>query len=132
MVELLVGDGRDDDGQLDMRAEHRRGRGDLGHVAEDAGPERPAREGGAVLAQRLLVARAAGEVGPRPGLEPVLGEPLVVRDGERLRHGLRFLGGAAEDLGCGLVEAGGEILGGHARQSMARKVWLQGCRGIQT
>ena len=107
VVELLVGDGPDDDRQLDRRAEHGRGRRDLGHVAEDAGPERPAREGGAVLAQRPLVARAAGEVRPRPGLEPLLGEPLVVGDGERLRHGLRLLGGAAEDLGCGLWKPAG-------------------------
>ena len=87
VVELLVGNGRDNDRQLDPRPEHGRRRRDLGHVAEDARPERPAPEGGAVLAQRPFVARAAGEVRPRPRLEPLLGEPLVVRDREARLHG---------------------------------------------
>ena len=86
VVELLVGDGRDDDRQLDLRPEHGRRRRDRGHVAEDARPERPACEGGAVLAQRPLVAGAAGEVGPRAWLDALLGDPLVVRDGEEPLH----------------------------------------------
>ena len=47
VVELLVGDRRDDDRQLNLAAEHRRGRRDLRHVAEHAGTKRPAGEGGA-------------------------------------------------------------------------------------
>ena len=55
----------------------RRGR-DLGDVDEHARPELPALEGRAVRAQRPLVARAALEVAPGPGLDPLLGDPLEV------------------------------------------------------
>ena len=71
---------RDQDRERDLRPEHGRRRRDVLHVDEDPRPELAPLERGEVLPERDLVPRAAGEVGVRVGVEPLLGESLIVPD----------------------------------------------------
>ena len=59
---------------------------DLADVDEHARPQSPAREGSDVVAQRALVAGAAGEVAVHAGIELLGGQPLVVGDVDRVRR----------------------------------------------
>ena len=63
-------------------------RAHLADVDQHPRVQRVAAEGGDVLAQRALVAGAAGEVAVHAGLEPLGGEPLVVGDVDRLGRAL--------------------------------------------
>ena len=63
-----------------------RGRG--AHVHERARPQQPAGERLDVVAQRALVTCAPREVAVGPGVQPLAGEPLVVRDVAGLRGDL--------------------------------------------
>jgi hypothetical protein len=75
----------DQDGERDLRTEHRRRSRDLRDVDQHAGPELAPLEGGDVVAQRDLVAGAAGVVGERARVELLLREALVVPDVDRLQ-----------------------------------------------
>jgi hypothetical protein len=84
MREHLERDRGHQDGSLDLRAEHRGSRRDLRDVDQHPGPELPALEGLGVPAQGALVARAAGEVAVRSGLEALGRQPLEIGDVDRL------------------------------------------------
>jgi hypothetical protein len=85
MRHALHGERCDQDREGDLGAEDGRRRRDLGDVDEDARPELAPLEGGDVVAERDLVAGAAGVVGERLRVERFLREPLVVPDVDRLQ-----------------------------------------------
>ena len=86
MRDALERDRRDEQRHRDLVPEHRRRRRARLDVDEHPRAQLPAAERLDVVAQRQLVARAAGEVAVRAGLEPLRGEPLVVPDVERLHR----------------------------------------------
>ena len=86
MRDALERDRRDEQRHRDLLPEHGRRRAARLDVDEHPRAEHPAAIRLDVVAQRQLVAGAAGVVAVRSGLQPLRGEPLVVPDVERLHR----------------------------------------------
>ena len=86
MGEALEGRRRDEERHRQLGPEDGSGGRDHVHVHEDPRAQLPARIGGRVGAQRLLVAGAARVVRVRAGVEPLAGRRLEVVDVDELHQ----------------------------------------------
>ena len=90
MGHAVIGHGRHQQRDREPAAEHGGGHGDLGHVAQDPGPQPQPRPGGLGVGDAALVVGAAGDIVVDPALQPLPGRGLQCRQVqgvERVAHG---------------------------------------------